>query len=72
MGRAPPAVSYTLSSRRKDPTLANMAGIFGRALSADDGKEQIWWLREKIGELTMEGDSLSEALGKFPGPRGTR
>jgi hypothetical protein len=41
-------------------------------LVADDGKVQIRQLREKIGELTMERDFLSTALGKFPGPSGKR
>ena len=49
-----------------------MTGIFGGALVADDGKEQIRQLREKIGELTMERDFLSDALGKFPGLSGKR
>jgi hypothetical protein len=49
-----------------------MTGIFGSALVADDGKEQIRRLREKIGELTMERDFLSDALGKFPGLSGKR
>jgi hypothetical protein len=39
---------------------------------AADGKEQIRELREKIGELTMERDFLSGALGKFPGSSGKR
>jgi transposase len=56
----------------KGQALENMAGIFGGALVADDGKEQIRQLREKIGELTMERDFLSTALGKFPGLSGKR
>ncbi len=40
----------------KTQALENMAGIFGGAVVADDGKEQIRQLREKIGELTMERD----------------
>src|SRR5271166_6754134 len=40
----------------KTQALENMAAIFGGALVADDGKEQIRQLREKIGELTMERD----------------
>jgi transposase len=40
----------------KTQALENMAGIFGGALIADDGREQIRQLREKIGELTMERD----------------
>src|ERR1035441_10934523 len=56
----------------KTQGLENMAGIFGGELVADDGKEQIQQLREKIGELTMERDFLSDALGKFPGLSGRR
>jgi transposase len=56
----------------KTQALENMAGIFGGTLVADDGKGQIRQLREKIGELTMERDFLSDALGKFPGPSGKR
>src|SRR5476649_1377669 len=56
----------------KTQALENMAGIFGGTMVADDGKEQIRQLREKIGELTMERDFLSDALGKFPGPSGKR
>jgi transposase len=56
----------------KTQALENMAGIFGGTMVADDGKEQIRELREKIGELTMERDFLSDALGKFPGPSGKR
>ena len=56
----------------KTQALENMTGIFGGALVADDGKEQIRQLREKIGELTMERDFLSDALGKFPGLSGKR
>jgi transposase len=56
----------------KTQALENKAAIFGRILVADDGKEQIRQLREKIGELTMERDFLSDALVKFPGPSGKR
>ena len=40
----------------KTEALENMAAIFGGDCVADDGKEQIRELREKIGELTMERD----------------
>ena len=52
--------------------LENLTGIFGGVTVADDGEEQIRELREKIGELTMERDFLSNALGKFPGLSGKR
>jgi transposase len=56
----------------KTQALENLAGIFGGSLVADDGKEQIRQLREKVGELTMERDFLSGALGKLPGLSGKR
>ena len=56
----------------KTQALDNMAAIFGGALVADDGKEQIRQLREKIGELTMECDFLSGALGRISGTSARR
>jgi len=56
----------------KTQVLENLAGIFGGSVVADDGKEQIRELREKVGELTMERDFLSGALGKLPGLSGKR
>lgn len=35
-------------------------------------QEKIRELHEKIGQLTMERDFLSNALGRFPGPSGRR
>ena len=52
--------------------LENLAAIFGGNLVAEDGKERIRELHQKIGELTVERDFLSGALGKFPGPSGKR
>jgi transposase-like protein len=40
----------------KSQALENMAGIFDGSVVAEDGKEQIRELREKVGELTMERD----------------
>jgi transposase-like protein len=56
----------------KSQALENMAGIFDGSVVAEDGREQIRELREKVGELTMERDFLSNALGKFPGSSGKR
>jgi transposase len=56
----------------KSQALENMAGIFDGSVVAEDGKEQIRELREKVGELTMERDFLSNALGRFPGSSGKR
>ena len=56
----------------KTQVLENLAAIFGGNLVAEDGKERIRELHEKIGELTVERYFLSGALGKFPGPSGKR
>ena len=40
----------------KSEALQNLAGVFGGSVVADDAKEQIRELREKVGELTMERD----------------
>ena len=56
----------------KAQALQNMAGIFGGTAIADDGKDQIRELREKVGQLTMENAFLDGALGKFPGPGAKR
>lgn len=52
--------------------LQNAAAVFGGTALAEDGKEQIRELHEKIGQLTMERDFLDSALGKFPGLSGKR
>jgi transposase len=56
----------------KTQALEHLAGIFGGTAIADDGKEQIRELREKVGQLTMENSFLEGALGKFPGLSGKR
>jgi transposase len=56
----------------KSQLLANAAAIFGGHALADDGRERIRELHEKIGELTVERDFLEGALGKFPGLSGKR
>lgn len=56
----------------KTQALEHLAGIFSGPRGAEDGEEQIRQLREKVGELTMERDVLSAALGKFPGLSGKR
>lgn len=56
----------------KTQLLQNASAIFGGTAIADDGKEQIKELHEKIGQLTMERDFLDSALGKFPGLSGKR
>ena len=52
--------------------IPNLAAVFGGNVVADDAKDQIRQLREKVGELTMERDFLRDALGKFPGLTGKR
>lgn len=56
----------------KTQLLENAAAIFGGNAIAEDGKERIRELHAKIGELTVERDSLERALGKFPGLSGKR
>lgn len=56
----------------KSQLLENAAAIFGAEALASDGKERIRELHEKIGELTVERDFLSGALGRFPGSSGKR
>lgn len=56
----------------KSQALEGLVEIFGGARIADDGRERIRELREKVGELTMERDFLSGALGKLPGLSGKR
>ena len=56
----------------KNQALENLAAIFGGENVASDGKERIRELHAKIGELTVERDFLSDALGKFPGLSGKR
>lgn len=56
----------------KTEALQNLAAIFGGNVVADEAKEQIRELREKVGELTMERDFLHDALGRFPGLSGKR
>jgi transposase len=56
----------------KTQLLEKAAGIFGGDALAADGRERIRELYEKIGELTVERDSLEGALGKFPGQSGER
>ena len=56
----------------KKQALEHLSAIFDGTRVAEDGKERIRELREKVGALTMERDFLSTALGKFPGPSGKR
>jgi transposase len=56
----------------KTELLQKAAAVFGGDLVAEDSKERIRELHEKIGELTVERDFLSNALGKFPGLSGKR
>lgn len=56
----------------KNELLQKAAAVFGGEALAEDGKERIRELHEKIGQLTVEKDFLSDALGKFPGLSGKR
>ena len=52
--------------------LEKAAAIFGGDTQVHDSRERIRELHEKIGELAVERDFLSNALGRFPGPSGKR
>ena len=55
----------------KQQLLVNAAAVFGER----EGRQQegeIERLHAKMGELTMERDFLQRAVGKLPGPTGTR
>lgn len=56
----------------KNELLQKATAVFGGEALAEDGKERIRELHEKIGQLTVEKDFLSDALGKFPGLSGKR
>jgi transposase len=56
----------------KNELLQNAAAVFGAQTLASDSKERVRELHEKIGQLTVERDFLSDALGRFPGPNGKR
>ena len=72
-GRPPePSGCREPGEQLEDAGAGEHGGDIWRCMVADDGKEQIRQLREKIGELTMERDFLSGALGKFPGLSGKR
>ena len=57
----------------KQQLLEHAAELFANGQShVEDSKERIAELHAKIGELTMERDFLSSALGRFPGPSARR
>ena len=56
----------------KAQVLENLETLFGAETLAGDGEERIRELHEKIGQLTMERDLLSGALGRFSGSSGKR
>ena len=58
----------------KQQLLAQATELFanGHSSHADDSRECIAELHAKIGELTMERDFLSNALGRFRGPSAKR
>jgi transposase-like protein len=57
----------------KQQLLERAAELFcnGHSL-AHDSEQRVQELHAKIGELTMERDFLSNALGRFPGPSAKR
>jgi transposase-like protein len=57
----------------KQQLLEQASELFANGHShADDSQKRIQELHAKIGELTMERDFLSNALGRFPGPSAKR
>jgi len=57
----------------KQQLLEHAAQLFTSSQSvAEDSQQRVQELHAKIGELTMERDFLSNALGRFPGPSAKR
>lgn len=57
----------------KKELLERAGEIFGTGASESAAdRERIRELHEKIGQLTMERDFLSDGLGRFPGPSARR
>jgi len=52
----------------KTEALPNLAGVFGGSVVADDAKEQILELRERVGELTMEHEFFARCAREIPWP----
>lgn len=51
----------------KNHALENLETIFGAEVSSGEDRDKIRELHAKIGELSVERDFLSGALGKYPG-----
>ena len=51
----------------KNQALENLEIVFGAEASRGEDREKVRELHAKIGELTVERDFLSGALGKYPG-----
>ena len=57
----------------KQQLLERATEVFANGQSvAEDSQQRVQELHAKIGELTMERDFLSNALGRFPGPSAKR
>ena len=57
----------------KQQLLEHAAELFANGQSlVEDSQQRVQELHAKIGELTMERDFLSSALGRFPGPSAKR
>ena len=56
----------------KNQALENLEMIFGGESASNEDREKLRELHAKIGELTVERDFLSGALGKYPGLSGKR
>ena len=57
----------------KQQLLERAEQVFGNGQAAgEDAQQRLHELHAKIGELTVERDFLSSALGRFPGPSAKR
>ena len=57
----------------KNELLQRATEVFGGAAAESTAdREKVHELHAKIGELTVERDFLSQALGRFPGPSGRK
>jgi hypothetical protein len=64
---------FTTYKPRNSVQTTGATALFGNTQSlAQDSQERVQELHAKIGELTMERDFLSNALGRFPGPSAKR
>lgn len=67
------ATKHDVHPNQRSQLLAQAGDIFAQGNTGhEDGEWRVRELHAKIGELTMERDFLSSALGRFPCPSGKR